>query len=128
MLLLLDTHAFLWLVAGDPRLSETAARAISNPDARVFVSSATAWEIVIKQRLGKLSLSRPVSEWWDRSIARLNIEVLSVTADDVFAIEPLALHHRDPFDRLLIAQAIRHGLRLVSTDEAFSAYPVETVW
>ncbi|MBW3655945.1 MAG: type II toxin-antitoxin system VapC family toxin [Gemmatimonadetes bacterium] len=128
MALLLDTHTFLWLIHDDPRLSPAAAAQIANPETRVFVSVVSAWEIVIKQRTGKIALRAPISEWWDRVVGRLGLEVLNVTSDDVLAVEPLPLHHRDPFDRLLIAQAIRHNLPLVSADTAISAYSVERIW
>lgn len=128
MALLLDTHTFLWLIHDDPRLSPVAAAKIANPETRVFVSVVSAWEIVIKQRTGKIALRAPISEWWDRVVGRLGLEVLNVTVDDVLAVEPLPLHHRDPFDRLLIAQAIRHNLPLVTADTAISAYPIERIW
>jgi PIN domain nuclease of toxin-antitoxin system len=126
--LLLDTHSFLWFIAGDARLTQTAAEHIAQPDTRVFVSVVSAWEIVIKQGTGKLELESAISEWWTDSIARNHLEVLNISSEDVFAVEPLTLFHRDPFDRLLIAQAINHGLTLVSADSAFDAYPVQRVW
>jgi len=128
MALLLDTHTFLWLIHDDPRLSPGAAAQIADPETRVFVSVVSAWEIVIKQRTGKIALRAPISEWWDRVVGRLGLEVLNVTVDDVLAVEPLPLHHRDPFDRLLIAQAIRHNLSLVSADTAITDYRVERIW
>lgn len=128
MALLLDTHTYLWFVTGDPRLSPTAAARIRNPDERALVSVVTAWEIVIKVGTGKLVLDSPVEEMWSRSILANNFEPLEVTARHVFAVSPLPQHHRDPFDRLLIAQAIAEGLPIVSADVVFDAYPVERIW
>jgi len=126
--LLLDTHALLWYVTADPRLSNAAAEHLAEPDTRVFVSVVSAWELVIKLGTGKLALDRPVGEWWAFNTTENGFEVLPITAEDVLAVEPLPLHHRDPFDRLLIGQALRHGLRLVTADDAFAAYPVQRVW
>jgi PIN domain nuclease of toxin-antitoxin system len=126
--LLLDTHTFLWFINNDPRLSPAAALRIGDADERVLLSVVSAWEIVIKMATGKLTLARPLPELWRDSILRNDFEVLDVTADHVFALEPLPLHHRDPFDRLLIAQAVADGLELVSADTAFDAYPVTRVW
>jgi PIN domain nuclease of toxin-antitoxin system len=126
--LLLDTHAFLWFVTGDPKLSDAAASLLADPDTRVFVSVVSAWELVIKLRTGKLALSEPIADWWAANTVGNDFEVLGITAEDVLAVDPLPLHHRDPFDRLLIAQAITHDLRLVTADEAFADYPVQRIW
>lgn len=128
MALLLDTHTFLWFINNDPRLSPAAARRIGDADERVFLSVVSAWEIVITMGTGKLALSRPLPDLWRDSILRNDFEVLDVAATHVFALEPLPLHHRDPLDRLLIAQAIADDLELVSADAAFDAYPVTRVW
>jgi PIN domain nuclease of toxin-antitoxin system len=126
--LLLDTHAFLWFVTADPRLSSSAAAHLAEPETRVFVSVVSAWELVIKLRTGKLALDQSIAEWWSFNTAENGFEVLNITADDVLAVDPLPLHHRDPFDRLLIAQAITRDLRIVTADEAFAAYPVPRIW
>lgn len=126
--LLLDTHTFLWFIDDDPRLSEAAARHIGDPAARVLVSVVTAWEIAIKVSTGKLTLDRPLTQLWPESLSQNEFEVLDVRSEHVMALSPLPLHHRDPFDRLLIAQAISEQLQLVSADAAFDAYPVERIW
>lgn len=126
--LLLDTHTYLWFVNADPRLSATAAERIGDPDERVLVSVVSAWEIIIKLSTGKLALNRPLKELWTESIALNQFDVLNVTADHVLALAPLPLHHRDPFDRLLIAQAIAEDHHIVSADSAFDAYPVCRIW
>ncbi|HEU0016697.1 MAG TPA: type II toxin-antitoxin system VapC family toxin [Longimicrobium sp.] len=128
MSLLLDTHAFLWFIEGDPRLSRAAAERIADPETRVCVSVVSAWEIVIKQRTGKLELGQPIAEWWTTHVAANAFEVLPITEQDVLAVDPLPLHHRDPFDRVLVAQALTNGLSLVSADAAFAAYPVACIW
>jgi PIN domain nuclease of toxin-antitoxin system len=118
----------LWFINDDPRLSTTAADRIADPDERVLVSVVSAWEIIIKLGTGKLALDRPISELWPESIASNEFDVLNVTTDHVLALSPLPLHHRDPFDRLLIAQAIAEGHQIVSADTAFDACPVIRVW
>lgn len=126
--LLLDTHAFLWFIDNDPRLSPTAAQRIADPDERVLVSVVSAWEIVIKLGTGKLTLDRPLRELWPESMAVNGFDVLDVTSEHVLRLEPLPLHHRDPFDRLLIAQAVSEDLQVVSADSAFSSYPIQRIW
>lgn len=128
MNLLLDTHTFLWFIDDDRRLSPAAAAQIEHPDARVRVSVVSAWEIAIKLSTGKLTLDRPLVQLWPESLAENDFEVLDVTSEHVMALAPLPLHHRDPFDRLLIAQAIAENLEIVSADSAFNAYPVRRVW
>lgn len=126
--LLLDTHAFLWFIDDDPRLSPLAAQRIGDAGSRVAVSVVSAWEIVIKIRTGKLTLSRSFADLWSESIAENDLEVLDVTTKHVLALDPLPLHHRDPFDRLLIAQTIAEGLKLVSADSALDPYPIQRIW
>lgn len=126
--LLLDTHTFLWFIDDDSRLSPKATERIADPATRVLVSVINAWEITIKTGTGKLSLDRPLSELWPESIQENGFDVLDVTTAHVMALAALAPHHRDPFDRLLIAQAIAEGHDIVSADEAFDAYPIKRVW
>jgi len=126
--LLLDTHTFLWFIEGDRKLSGTAAQRIGDPVTRVYVSVVSAWEIVIKLRTGKLTLDRPLSVLWPESVAANHFEVLDVSEQHVLTLESLPLHHRDPFDRLLIAQAIVEDLDLVSADSALAPYPVRQIW
>lgn len=126
--LLLDTHTFLWFINDDPRLSPRATERIADPDARVLVSVINAWEIIIKQGTGKLTLDRPLTEVWPESITANAFDVLDVTTEHVMALAGLPPHHRDPFDRLLIAQAIAEDHQIVSADTAFDAYPVDRIW
>lgn len=128
MPLLLDTHAFLWFLGDDPRLSEAAARRISDPAERVLVSVASAWELTIKIRAGKLALDRPLPELWPAAMAASEFQTLDIQLEHVLTVGELPLHHRDPFDRLLIAQARTARLDLVSADAVFDAYDVVRVW
>jgi PIN domain nuclease of toxin-antitoxin system len=118
MRLLLDTHVFLWVVAGSPRLAPAARQLIEGADA-VYVSAASIWEVAIKVRLGKLQAD---PEELAGAIARSGFVELPVSAVHGAAVAKLAPHHNDPFDRMLIAQALAEPLRLVTADEALANY------
>lgn len=122
MRLLLDTHAFLWLVAGDQRLPASARALVAGAE-RVLLSAASVWEAEIKRAANRLSIP-PVVE----AARRADVEVLPITADHAHAAAHLPMHHRDPFDRMLVAQAQLEGLVLVSKDEALRHYGVPTAW
>jgi PIN domain nuclease of toxin-antitoxin system len=125
--LLLDTHALLWFVANDASLGATARARIETAD-EVLVSVASAWEIAIKVNLGKLTLDAPSAEdFFEEQMQANGFAYLPIAPSHVFRAAALPLHHRDPFDRLLIAQAIAEGLTLV-TRESFAAYGVTTAW
>ena len=124
--LLLDTHAFIWYSENDPKLPESIKIDIENAD-RVYISIASLWEIAIKLSIGKLSL-RSNYESIESSLEPARIELLPISFADTVRVMNLPLHHRDPFDRILIAQAINHSLTLVSCDAAFAAYPIRVTW
>lgn len=124
---LLDTHVFLWLAAGDPRLSERARAVFHDIEQECFLSAASVWEMAIKASLGKLELTTSLEHLVQGGIER-GVRLLDVTSDHGLLVERLPFHHRDPFDRLLVAQAMHEGLQLVSADEILSAYPVTRVW
>lgn len=127
MRLLLDTHALLWWLLDDPALPASARRAIERAET-VYVSSASVWEIAIKQRLGKLpELTLGVAELPDL-IAQCRFVPLAVTDRHAAAVARLPQHHRDPFDHMLIAQALAETLALVTRDERFATYGVKTRW
>ncbi|MEM1268920.1 MAG: type II toxin-antitoxin system VapC family toxin [Bacteroidota bacterium] len=126
--LLLDTHALLWFIAGDDKLSANARQAIESLDATVYVSIATLWEIAIKISVGKLRLSEPFEDLIPGELENNQFRELPIEVADLSQYQQLPLHHRDPFDRLLIAQAKRRGLVLVSRDSAFRQYGIETYW
>jgi len=125
MKLLLDTHAFLWFVTGDRRLSRRARRAIESEEP--FLSAASVWEIAIKVSLGRLVLPAPVDEYIDEKRAE-GFSVLSIDWPHAAAVAKLPFLHRDPFDRLLAAQALTERLSLVSSDPVFREYGVKVIW
>jgi PIN domain nuclease of toxin-antitoxin system len=127
MKLLLDTHAFLWLVAGDRRLSPTARRVLAAPKAQPLLSLASVWELAIKSSLGRLTLPEPLDTYLAKKFST-NLRLLSVDLSHVVAVERLPFHHQDPFDRLLVAQALSERLPIVTRDREIRKYGVEVVW
>jgi PIN domain nuclease of toxin-antitoxin system len=128
MKVLLDTHAFLWLITGDERLSETAQKTFLDPANRLFFSAASLWEICIKKSLGKLSLK---SGWFETIQGELKVNAiqwLPVEMPHCAELTKLPFHHRDPFDRMLIAQAMVEDLLLLSRDGRLSAYEIKRIW
>ena len=128
MRLLLDTHAFLWFVAGSKDLTPRARRSIESARNEKLVSVASIWEIAIKQSLGKVKLTVPLTELVDAGAVQNGIGLLAIEARHVVAVASLPWHHTDPFDRLLIAQAQGEGLQVVTRDKAFDDYGVRRVW
>lgn len=128
MKLLLDTHAFLWFVLNDPLLSADALRLIADPNNDILVSPASYWEIAIKISIGKYSLTEPIDVFFEREIATNQFAILPIQPRHVAPLSGLPFHHRDPFDRLLIAQAMTEQIPVVSADAAFDAYPVQRLW
>ena len=127
MNLLLDTHAFLWFVTGDVRLSRAARRALEADEAELTLSAASVWGLAIKAGLGRLSLPASVAEYVAEKVAD-GFAVLPVEWTHAAGVEKLPPHHRDPFDRLLVAQALAEDLPIVTNDPALSAYGVQVVW
>ena len=128
MRLLLDTHAFLWWLAGNRRLSLAARRAIENTANDIVVSAASAWEITTKHRVGKLPEAEAVALDVTGSIAGQGFEELAITVEDAERAGRLPGAHRDPFDRMLVAQALAHNLTVVSIDSVFDSYGVYRLW
>lgn len=124
MRLLLDTHVFLWYIAGDKRVGSRTRSLIENSDA-VYLSVASVWEATIKYDLGKLPLPEAPHPWLAVQRELHGIESLPIYESTVAQLSALQPHHRDPFDRLLICQAIQHDLQIVTVDQHFSAYPVK---
>lgn len=123
--LLLDTNVVVWLLLGDrDAVSQAAVQALTDEENPVSVSAVSVWEIAIKRSLGKLR----IDEDWAGALARLDFEPLPVTSLHARQVEHLPWHHRDPFDRLLIAQAALEGHALVSADARFADYAVDVVW
>ncbi|HBJ33587.1 MAG TPA: PIN domain nuclease [Planctomycetaceae bacterium] len=128
MNLLLDTHAFLWFIGNDSRLSDDAKLAIEAPANQKWVSIASCWEIAIKSGLGKLQLADPVEVFLPREIAANRFSTLPIELRHATFVADLPNHHRDPFDRLLIAQALVESFQIVGCDAAFDAYGVSRLW
>lgn len=126
--LLLDTHAFLWWLAGSPRLSGGAQRVIDDDGNTAFVSAASAWEIATKHRLGKLLQADAVAMDVRGCIVGQGFEELAIDVDDAERAGRLPGPHRDPFDRVLVAQAQARSLPIVSTDRVFDRYGVQRIW
>ena len=125
---LLDTHAFLWWISDSARLSAPARRAIADDANSIFVSAASAWEITTKHRIGKLAQAEAVALDVTGTIAGQGFEELAITVDDAERAGRLPGLHRDPFDRVLIAQALVRDLTIVSVDQAFDGYGVHRLW
>lgn len=128
MRLLLDTHVLLWWHNEPERLTETAYDAICDLDNEIFLSVVNGWEIQIKTQLGKLTLSKPLNVILQQEQAANDFRLLPVTMDHVYTLDHFPLHHRDPFDRLLVAQAHRESLTLVTHDPKLLAYAVPLLW
>jgi PIN domain nuclease of toxin-antitoxin system len=124
---LLDTHTFLCAIADQEKLSRRAQQIYTGPN-DLWLSVASVWEILIKVRAGKLPLPKPSGPYLLKELAKNRIEVLPIALDHVLRTESLPLHHRDPFDRLLIAQSIEEGWPIVTADPFFARYPVDVIW
>ena len=127
MRLLLDTHAFLWFVAGDAKVTRTARRAMEDEAAELYLSAATVWEMAIKSSLGRLTLPAPAAEYVGGRL-QSGLRMLAIDWSHSAAVEALPFHHRDPFDRLLIAQAQAEQLAIVTSDPVFRRYGVRVIW
>jgi PIN domain nuclease of toxin-antitoxin system len=127
MRVLLDTHAFLWWVTDDDRLTARARRAIADAS-EAYLSLASCWEMAIKIGLGRLALSKPLERFVPEQLGLNNLQLLAIDLDDVARVATLPFHHRDPFDRLLAAQALSEELTIVSADPVFKAYSVKRAW
>lgn len=124
--MLLDTHAFLWAAARPERLGRFE-QFVADPATTRLLSAASSWEIAIKHALGKLPLPAAPADYVPEAMRRLVIEGLPIQHSDTLAVAGLPAHHRDPFDRLLVAQAQQHGLPILSADPSFGRYDVEVL-
>ena len=122
---LLDTHTFIWFVNGDKELSTKAKKLIDNGE--IFLSIASVWEIAIKISVKKLELYTSFKEITNQ-ISINNIKLLPITVEDTFVLSELPVHHKDPFDRLIISQSINNSLTLISKDKAFDSYAIKLAW
>ncbi len=128
MRVLLDTHTFLWFLLDDPKLSPLARDIIIDGANKVEISPASFWEIAIKISLGKYELSEPYQDFIEQELTKNAIQILPILPRHTAALIQLPFHHRDPFDRLIIAQAIVEDIPVLSNDAIFDAYPIYRIW
>jgi PIN domain nuclease of toxin-antitoxin system len=126
--LLIDTHALIWAVDDPTRLGTRAAVELRDLGNRLLLSAGTLWEVSIKVGQGKLSLSLPYRQWMRKAITDLGLKIVPVTVRYADAQAGLPHHHRDPFDRLLVAQALVGGIPVVSADSQLDAYGITRLW
>lgn len=126
--LLLDTQALLWFLLDDSRLSANAREAIVAPDGQVFISPASLWEIAIKVSLGKYELPMPFAAFWEAQLPANDFTLLPISVSHAEQVAKLPFYHRDPFDRLIIAQARVQGIPVVGNDTTFDHYQVKRIW
>jgi len=127
MKLLLDTHTFLWFIDDNPKLSETAL-ALLEGDHELLLSIVSLWEIAIKFSIGKLALPEPYITFIPKQLSQNIIEVLPIRLDHLGVVSTLPFHHRDPFDRLLVAQAFIEKIPVISIDDTLDRYLIERLW
>jgi len=128
MRVLLDTNSFLWFISGNDRLSIDAKNFIADMQNQLVLSAASLWEIAIKISLGKLDLLQPYGQFIPQQLEENDIAVLPLEIGHLNKVIDLPFHHRDPFDRLIIAQALTEGIPVVSSDAVFSQYAVKLIW
>lgn len=128
MKLLLDTHAFLWLNDDSERLSQTVKDLCNAGTHEFYLSIASPWEMQIKNQLGKLSLAMPIAELVTKNTQENNIQLLPINLSHISYLEQLPPHHKDPFDRIIIAQAVVENMTIISVDGIFADYSVQVIW
>ena len=127
MKLLLDTHTFLWFIGDNPKLS-AAAKRLMESDVDLMISAASLWEIAIKVSIGKLALTQPFQIFIPNQLSQNSVQLLPIGVAHLAVVSTLPFHHRDPFDRLMVAQAITEQLPIVSVDDKFDPYGVNRLW
>jgi PIN domain nuclease of toxin-antitoxin system len=125
---LLDTMVWLWSVGPIEKISNAGLEILKNGEEEVYLSAASSWEIAIKTKLGKFALPGPPTRYVPKRLAEQGIQSLSVTQSHSLKVYDLPLHHSDPFDRLIIAQALAENMVILTSDRAFKRYPVELLW
>jgi PIN domain nuclease of toxin-antitoxin system len=128
MRVLLDTHAFLWFIAGSPMLSQRAKTCIEDAANEKLISIASIWEMAIKISIGRLSLSEPFERFIPHQIQINGFDLLPILFEHLSPLTSLPFHHRDPFDRLLVGQCITEKCAVISRDAAFDSYKIERLW
>lgn len=128
MRLLLDTHTFIWFVTDSPKLSVMVKELIENETNEKLLSIASIWEMAIKHSTGKLSFGLPFKVFIQQQLSFNSIDLLNSSLDHIDVVATLPLHHRDPFDRLLIAQSMVEQIPILSADSTFDAYSIQRLW
>lgn len=126
--LLFDTHSFIWWADEPSKLSRTALAALEDENNRLFISDASIWEMQIKVQLGRIKLKLPLEDLIESQQRDNEVEILQITTRHILALDNLPFHHKDPFDRLLIAQSIIEDFTIVTVDSEFPAYPAKLLW
>lgn len=125
---LLDTHTFIWFIQGDNQLSSVAKQLITDLNNDIFLSSVSLWEIAIKTSLNKINLYKPFSALFPNQLVINDINLMPIDYDALNYLVNLPYYHRDPFDRLIISQAITKNIPIITTDSMFANYPVQQIW
>ena len=125
---LLDTHAFIWWNEGSPKLPAHVRQELGDRENQIWLSHASIWEMQIKVQIGKLKLSAPLADLIDQEIRVNRLHLLAISYGDIMKLDSLPMHHRDPFDRMIIAQTLTGGFHLVADDGAFPPYGVSVFW
>ena len=128
MKLLLDTDAFLWFVLDDVKLSDNARHLIANAENEILISPANYWEIAIKISLGKYSLSEDFANFMSEQLEANEMQILAITIEHADVVSKLPFHHRDPFDRLMVAQSLVEGIPFISGDQQLDKYSISRKW
>lgn len=126
--ILLDTHTFIWWIEDSPRLSADAGKLLEDLENDCFLSLASCWELAIKSSIGKIKLTLPIRDFIPQHMAVNDFKQLNISFRHVARVESLEFHHRDPFDRLIAAQALEEKMILLSADATFDYYDVERIW
>ena len=126
MRVLIDTHVFLWGIRDDDRVSQRVREVL--PVSDVWISVASLWEIIAKVQIGKLALPSPVARYLSEKLRENGVSVLALTFRHVLRLEQIPMYHRDPFDRILIAQSLEEKIPLVTSDGLFQRYPIDLIW
>jgi PIN domain nuclease of toxin-antitoxin system len=123
-----DTHAFIWFVTDSPQLSGEAKKAFEASENERVLSVASIWEIAIKASLGRLSFDKPLEQFLPEQFALNHVRLLDISTAHALRVANLPFHHRDPFDRMIIAQSLTENLPVLSKDDAFDAYGIKRIW
>lgn len=125
---IIDTHTLLWIVTDDTKLSKKAKNIYLNSKNYIFFSIISIWEMAIKISLKKLSIDLSLQDFIKKHIKGNDIRILNIELQHILLLENLHYHHRDPFDRLIISQAIKENIPIISSDKLFDSYPIKRIW